>query len=54
MQVKNEWGMFEDNLFNANHRNAMLRIYGYTLAKHLTIAEIIEEFRLRKLYEGVV
>lgn len=31
----------KDNLFSANHRNAMLRIYGYTEAMRIKIADLI-------------
>lgn len=32
-----------DNLFNADHRNEMLRKYGYTGAINLTVGQLIEQ-----------
>ena len=49
--MKNEWNVFEDNLFNANSRSNLIAKHGYTQAMTLTVGEIEEEYKLRKLYE---
>lgn len=45
--MKNEWTQAEDNLFSANHRNAMIQHHKGTMAQHYTIDQIQKEFNER-------
>jgi hypothetical protein len=45
--MNNEWTKAEDNLFNANHRNAMIRNHHGTMASHYTVEQIEKEYNER-------
>lgn len=42
-----------DNIFSANHRNAMIEKYGYTQAQTVSVEELEQERKVRE-YENQV
>ncbi len=46
--MKNEWTQAEDNLFSANHRNAMIQQHQGTMAQIYTVEQLEKEFNERK------
>lgn len=42
LKITNQNYHFKDNIFSANHRNAMIQKYGYTWAEWLTINDLLK------------
>lgn len=41
---------FKDNLFNANHRNAMIQAHGFTEAQTTTVEDLMQDYTLEEAY----